>query len=563
MALCNLFDSVVDTRGNALSGTVTVTIDGGASASLFLDEAGSTPAANPYTFTNGTINLWVAAGRLDLAITSGATTITKTVDLAQMTGTGSLQFGTDTRLLRGGAGILRTDNTFQAAADLVARHDDELAKVTMGLVGANPGIVFGTGADTNLYRSAADTLKTDDGFTAASVSTAGNVTLTGGAGALIQRSATNGTISVFAARAAASTVDSIRITASGDIAWSDGSAASDTTLLRGGVGVLRTNNIFQAAGELVARHDDEIIKMAMGSVGGYAGLTFGTAGDTNLFRFAPDHLRTNDLFSVTRPTDNTAFALQLDASTTANFGITAGGAVSWGDGTAARDTNLYRSAANVLKTDDGFHVGSAYTEAIGGGVGASISTLGAFRATRAAATSGGLFLGAPGNTFDRFEIRCDGTQLWGDGVAALDTNLYRSAANVLKTDDSLHVGNFSSTNAVLQVHPVGAAADSGYISMVNSRARFGYDGAAVRVDDNATSKPIRFYTAGALAAEISTAGAFSLVGSFAHQGANLGFFNTAVTTKKTVTGARGGNAALASLLTQLASYGLITDSTSA
>ncbi len=49
---------------------------------------------------------------------------------------------------------------------------------------------------------------------------------------------------------------------------------------------------------------------------------------------------------------------------------------------------------------------------------------------------------------------------------------------------------------------------------------------------------------------------------FAHQGSNLGFFNTAPTTKKTVTGSRGANAALTSLLTQLASYGLITDSSS-
>lgn len=53
------------------------------------------------------------------------------------------------------------------------------------------------------------------------------------------------------------------------------------------------------------------------------------------------------------------------------------------------------------------------------------------------------------------------------------------------------------------------------------------------------------------------------VGNFDHDGANIGFFGTAPTTKKTVTGSRGGNAALASFLTQLASYGLITDGTSA
>jgi hypothetical protein len=47
------------------------------------------------------------------------------------------------------------------------------------------------------------------------------------------------------------------------------------------------------------------------------------------------------------------------------------------------------------------------------------------------------------------------------------------------------------------------------------------------------------------------------------QGDALGFFNDATpATKQTVTGSRGANAALASLLTALAAYGLVTDSTS-
>lgn len=46
-------------------------------------------------------------------------------------------------------------------------------------------------------------------------------------------------------------------------------------------------------------------------------------------------------------------------------------------------------------------------------------------------------------------------------------------------------------------------------------------------------------------------------------GSKLGFYNTAPITKPTVTGSRGGNAALASLLTELAALGLITDSSSA
>lgn len=44
---------------------------------------------------------------------------------------------------------------------------------------------------------------------------------------------------------------------------------------------------------------------------------------------------------------------------------------------------------------------------------------------------------------------------------------------------------------------------------------------------------------------------------------NIGFHGSAPTAKQTVTGSRGGNAALASLLTQLAAKGLITDGSTA
>lgn len=48
-------------------------------------------------------------------------------------------------------------------------------------------------------------------------------------------------------------------------------------------------------------------------------------------------------------------------------------------------------------------------------------------------------------------------------------------------------------------------------------------------------------------------------GAFQSTG-DVGFFATAPAAKQTVTGSKGGNAALASLLTALATYGLITDS---
>lgn len=44
------------------------------------------------------------------------------------------------------------------------------------------------------------------------------------------------------------------------------------------------------------------------------------------------------------------------------------------------------------------------------------------------------------DTANRYAIHADGKQEWGSGSATLDTNLYRSAVNTLKTDDSFIVG---------------------------------------------------------------------------------------------------------------------------
>lgn len=58
-------------------------------------------------------------------------------------------------------------------------------------------------------------------------------------------------------------------------------------------------------------------------------------------------------------------------------------------------------------------------------------------------------------------------------------------------------------------------------------------------------------------------GELELDGALNHDGANVGFYGTAPATQQTPTGSRGGNAALASLLTALAATGIIVDGTSA
>lgn len=62
---------------------------------------------------------------------------------------------------------------------------------------------------------------------------------------------------------------------------------------------------------------------------------------------------------------------------------------------------------------------------------------------------------------------------------------------------------------------------------------------------------------------MTASGSIAIAQDLAHRGSKLGFYNTAPVTKQTVTGSRGGNAALASLLTALATVGEITDSSTA
>ena len=68
---------------------------------------------------------------------------------------------------------------------------------------------------------------------------------------------------------------------------------------------------------------------------------------------------------------------------------------------------------------------------------------------------------------------------------------------------------------------------------------------------------IRCQSGGASCCDIGTNG------SFRHLSTQLGFYGASTITKPAVTGSRGGNAALASLITALANLGLVTDSTTA
>ncbi|MBU2529596.1 MAG: hypothetical protein KKD35_01045, partial [Elusimicrobia bacterium] len=71
------------------------------------------------------------------------------------------------------------------------------------------------------------------------------------------------------------------------------------------------------------------------------------------------------------------------------------------------------------------------------------------RVDRAAATDFSAASFVSGNSYYRYVLKADGLMEWGNGALARDTNLYRSAADTLKTDDDFVVGgNIRSNNFV-------------------------------------------------------------------------------------------------------------------
>lgn len=125
-------------------------------------------------------------------------------------------------------------------------------------------------------------------------------------------------------------------------------------------------------------------------------------------------------------------------------------------------------------------------------------------------------------------------RLWQALLADLVTRLKGVASQALQITGALTVGG----NAVV----TGNASVGGTTTL----------GGAVTTVSSVT-------VGGAIIASTSA----TIGGALDHDGSTVGFYGAAPVARATVTGSRGGNAALASLLTALAGCGLIVDSTTA
>jgi len=125
-----------------------------------------------------------------------------------------------------------------------------------------------------------------------------------------------------------------------------------------------------------------------------------------------------------------------------------------------------------------------------------------------------------GDTYGRVALRSDGPVEWGSGAGARDTNLYRAAANLLKTDDVfLAAGGFRSTGIdATPMQGTGPGIEVHYDS-ANSRARvFAYDRTAGgRLPLAIDGSPINFMANGVLKGSFDASGNFNLVNATANR----------------------------------------------
>lgn len=125
---------------------------------------------------------------------------------------------------------------------------------------------------------------------------------------------------------------------------------------------------FTADYDVEARTGGDAARTQIGAVGPAleSGILFGLAGDTNLYRVAGPALTTDNQFLVIRgAVGNTGYSLRVSGDVNNRWYMSAAGTMMWGDGTLSPDTNLYRSAADTLKTDDALIVGGALTAMAG------------------------------------------------------------------------------------------------------------------------------------------------------------------------------------------------------
>lgn len=143
----------------------------------------------------------------------------------------------------------------------------------------------------------------------------------------------------------------------------------------------------------------------------------------------------------TATSGTTALRAMATGDTNDRFQLKGSGQMEWGPGTAARDSIIFRDGSGQLGTTD--TMWRVYRNSAGSAAYSALLTT---------------------DTNARFYVQADGQMFWGPGNATQDVNLYRGAANQLKTDDDLVVGGSLTVSGVNQTLRARKTADTNVTS---------------------------------------------------------------------------------------------------
>ncbi len=147
---------------------------------------------------------------------------------------------------------------------------------------------------------------------------------------------------------------------------------------------------------------------------------------------------TDPLFINSNGSGNRAFGVRVVGQNNDTFKLTSDGKVALGPGSTTQDVALNRPSAGIVAVTDSGIGGSAMMRVSASGSQSSTTEL--FSAVCNASADVGYIAKVSGDTFNRYVVDSNGKQSWGPGTGTQDTDLYRSTAGNLKTDDSLEVG---------------------------------------------------------------------------------------------------------------------------
>jgi len=247
---------------------------------------------------------------------------------------------------RDGTRFLRDDGTWQIApaaagalpSDCVVAAGTRIIRNLMVGTDAQPGFQLNgdgrhlwgpggsTATDTNLYRVAASTLRTDTGF-----QVGGNLGLTGATSYIAiqsQNAAANGT---FYTMVSGDSNNRFVIQAGGTMNWSSGAGAMDTSLYRTAAGELRTDGKFFSHNGAGANY-----ATVLGDLNGLP---------VNLTRFSLYYDTTRNVGVITALSQ--AIAWRNVAIATNGASVLVNG-IYFGTSDANFDVNMYRSAAGTV-----------------------------------------------------------------------------------------------------------------------------------------------------------------------------------------------------------------------